>query len=263
MNTISILLTAVFGLMVGSFINVVIYLVPRRESIVLPSSHCPMCAHPLSARDNIPLVSYLILRGKCRFCGTPISKKYPLVEAVASLIAVTSLLKYGLTPAFPIAVFFLLVLLTVSVIDIEHRIIPNVIIVPAIGLGALLVPLYAFAGLKDAALIDKAYWLWPIVGFLIGGGLLLLLALAWPNGMGGGDIKLAAFMGLFLGRFVVVALFLGFLFGSIGGLTAIGFLGKSRKDLLPFGPYLAAGSLISLWVGLPLVQWYLRISGLG
>lgn len=260
---ILIIAAAAFGLIAGSFLNVVIYRVPRRESVVLPSSHCPACAHPLAAQDNIPLISYLFQKGKCRYCGARISKQYPLVEAVTALIFVTSLLKYGLTPAFFMAVFFLLVLLAVSVIDIEHQIIPNVIVLPAIAIAAIQIPLFALTKLDNISLVDRAYWLWPVVGFLIGGGLLFLLAIIWPNGMGGGDIKLAALMGLFLGRYVIVALFLGFFLGSVGGITAMSFFGKSRKDLIPFGPYLAGGSLIALYVGVPLVKWYLGISGFG
>jgi len=263
MNILLVAAVAAFGLIAGSFLNVVIYRVPRRESIVLPASHCPVCAHSLTAQDNIPVLSYLFLKGRCRYCGAGISKQYPLVEAVAALIFVTSLLKYGLTPAFFPAVFFLLVLLSVSVIDIEHLIIPNVIVLPAIAIAALQIPLFALTKLDNVSLMDQAYWLWPIVGFLIGGGLLFLLALIWPNGMGGGDIKLAALMGLFLGRYVIVALFLGFLLGSVGGITAMSLFGKSRKDLIPFGPYLAGGSLIALYAGAPLVSWYLNISGLG
>lgn len=263
MNILLVAVVAAFGLIAGSFLNVVIYRVPRRESVVLPSSHCPACERPLAAYDNIPLISYIVLKGKCRFCGALISAQYPLVEAVTSLFFVTSLLKYGLTPAFFLAVFFLLVLLSVSVIDIEHLIIPNVIVLPAIAVAAVQIPLFAFTKLDNVSLMDQAYWLWPVVGFLIGGGLLFLLAIVWPNGMGGGDIKLAALMGLFLGRYVIVALFLGFLFGSLGGITAMSFFGKSRKDLIPFGPYLALGSLIALYAGVPLVKWYLSISGLG
>lgn len=262
MDVVLIIAAAAFGLLIGSFLNVVIYRVPRGESIVLPASHCPACDHPLSGLDNIPLISYTFLGGRCRYCGARISKQYPLVEAVTGLIVVAGFLKYGLTPAGFIAAFFLLVLLTVSVIDIEYLIIPNVIVLPAIVIAALQIPLFAFTKLDNVSLMDQAYWLWPVVGFLIGGGSLFLLALAWPNGMGGGDIKLAALMGLFLGRYVIVALFLGFLFGSIGGITAMSFFGKSRKDLLPFGPYLALGSLIALFAGVPLVAWYLNISGL-
>lgn len=263
MNVVLIPAIAAYGLIIGSFLNVLIYRIPRRESVVFPSSHCPICDKPLAAYDNIPLVSYIALKGKCRFCKTPIPIKYPLVEAVTSLIFVASFLWYGFTPAFFLAIFFQSVLLSVSVIDLEHKIIPNVIILPAIIIAALQIPLFAFTKVDSVSLVDQAYWLWPIVGFFVGGGLLLLLAMVWPNGMGGGDIKLAALMGLFLGRYVGVALFLGFLFGSIGGLAAMGFFGKSRKDLIPFGPYLAAGSLVSLYAGVPLVKWYLGVSGLG
>lgn len=261
MNILLVVATAVFGLIFGSFLNVIIYRVPRRESVVLPSSHCPACDHQLAASDNIPVISYILLKGECRYCGVPISFKYPAVELITAFLALAALMKYGFTPAFFMAAFFLPVLLALSAIDIEYKIIPNVIVLPSIALGALLVPLYALVKADNISLVDQADWRWPIVGFLIGGGLLLLLALLWPNGMGGGDIKLAGFMGLFLGRYVVVALFLGFLLGSLGGLFAMFFLGKGRKDLIPFGPYLAAGSLLTIFVGAPLAHWYLTLSG--
>ncbi len=261
MDALLIILVVVFGLLVGSFLNVVIYRVPRRESIVLPASHCPKCEHELATRDNIPLVSYLLQRGKCRYCGDPISIQYPLVEAAASLIGVAAYLVYGLTLEFALAVSFLLILLTVSVIDIHHKIIPNVIVIPAIVIAAIVLLGLPLTDLATPALVGASGWLNPAIGFVIGGGLLFLLALLWPNGMGGGDIKLAALMGLFLGPYVIIALFLGFFLGSVGGVAAMGVLGKGRKDQIPFGPYLAAGAALTLYAGLPVAQWYLRISG--
>jgi leader peptidase (prepilin peptidase)/N-methyltransferase len=263
MDAVSVIIVFAFGLLIGSFLNVVIYRVPRRESIVLPASHCPHCDHPLAARDNIPLFSYLWQRGKCRYCSAPISIQYPLVEAAAALIGVIAWLSYGPTLNFALAVFFLLVLLTVSVIDLHHKIIPNVIVVPAIIIGAVALIGLPLAGIDGLSLLGGLGFFNPLIGFLIGGGLLFLLAVLWPNGMGGGDIKLAALMGLFLGPYVIIALFLGFLFGSVGGLAAMGLLGKGRKDQIPFGPYLAVGAALTLYAGVPLAQWYLQMAHLG
>ncbi len=250
-----------FGLLVGSFLNVVIYRVPRRESIVLPASHCPHCDHALAARDNIPLLSYLLQRGRCRYCLAPISVQYPLVEGATAAIGVIALLTYGLTLNFALAVFFLLILLTVSVIDIHHKIIPNVIIIPAIVIGAVGLLGMPLAGIDGLSLLGGTGILPPVIGFLVGGGLLFLLALLWPNGMGGGDIKLAALMGLFLGPYVIIALFLGFLLGSVGGITAMSLFGKGRKDQIPFGPYLAVSAAVTLYAGVPIARWYLGVSG--
>lgn len=263
MNAVVVTAVAALGLMVGSFLNVVIYRVPRRESIVLPSSHCPTCEHPLRATDNIPILSWLLLGGKCRYCGARISAQYPFIEAVTAIVFGVLYLGSGLTFAFVTSVFFFIILLTVSAIDIEYKIIPNVIILPALVLSVFFIPISEFANVGRMPFVDHSDWVLSAVGFLAGGGFLLLLALIRPDGMGGGDIKLAAFMGLFLGRYVVVALFIGFLLGSIGGLTAITFFKKSRKDLIPFGPYLAAGAVITWFLGVPLVNWYLSTAGLG
>ncbi len=263
MNLAVAVVATIFGLIIGSFLNVVIYRIPRRESIVLPASHCPACNHSLAIRDNIPVISFLLARGKCRYCGDRISIQYPLVEAVSAGIMLGVFLDLGLTPKFPVVAAFFLLLMTVSVIDIQHKIIPNVIIIPAIVLAVLLLPLQEITKTPLVPLIDQPNWIYSAAGFIIGGGFLFLLAILWPNGMGGGDIKLAAFMGLFLGRYIAVSLFMGFLLGSIAGLVSMTFLGKNRKDLIPFGPYLAIGAVVTLYFGVPLVKWYISISGLG
>ena len=248
---------ALIGLIIGSFVNVVVYRVPRRESVVLPASHCPVCEHPLSVWDNVPVFSYLLLRGRCRHCGTRISLKYPLVEIASSVVFVASYAAYGLSINFALNAFFLLTLLMVSVIDIEHKIIPNVIVVPAIAIGAVVLGSLSIVAGGEVALIDRGGFAGPAIGFLGGGGFLLLLAWLWPNGMGGGDIKLAALMGLFLGRYVVIAIFIGFFLGALGGVLAMSLLGMSRKDQIPFGPYLAVGAVLTLFIGVPLSSWYL------
>jgi leader peptidase (prepilin peptidase)/N-methyltransferase len=152
----------------------------------------------------------------------------------------------------------LLVLIAVSFIDIDYKIIPNKIIIPALVVFSLLVPLQYFSGVRLLNLLTNN-WYDPLIGFFIGGGFLFLLALIWPGGMGGGDIKLMAFVGLFLGSYTVVALFIGFLLGALGGVLAMLFLGKSRKDQIPFGPYLALGALFTLFFGQPLINWYFSL----
>jgi leader peptidase (prepilin peptidase) / N-methyltransferase len=265
MNIPLIVAVSAFGLLLGSFLNVVIYRVPRKLSVVLPASRCPACDHPLGVKENIPVISYLLQRGRCGHCNEGISPQYPVVEVAAAGLMVASLLTYGgLTAGFLAATVFLLILLTVSVIDIQWQIIPNVIILPAIALAAPVLLLFGLTGFGEASLMQSsAGWLSPVIGFLIGGGTLFALALLWPSGMGGGDVKLAALMGLFLGPYVIIALFTGFLFGSIGGLVSMGLFGKGRKDLIPFGPYLALGSLFTLYFGVRLSEWYLGLSGFG
>lgn len=246
----------IFGLAFGSFLNVVIYRLPRNESLIWPASHCPYCQHQLAPKDNIPLLSFLLLKGQCRYCQKPISWRYPLVELLTALLLVAAFLKFKLGFTFFTAAIFLLVLMAISFIDIDFKIIPNKIIIPSLIGFAFFIPVQYFTGLRLLNLLTS-HWYDPIVGFLLGGGFLFLLALLWPGGMGGGDIKLAAFMGLFLGGYTAVALFIGFLLGSLGGLGAMLFLGKSRKDQIPFGPYLALGSVLTLFFGPQLVNWYL------
>ncbi|KKK94028.1 hypothetical protein LCGC14_2686950, partial [marine sediment metagenome] len=184
MNAVVVTTVAILGLMVGSFLNVVIYRVPRRESIVLPASHCPACEHPLRPADNIPLISWLLLGGKCRYCGERISIQYPLIEAVTMIAVVISYLSYGLTFAFVTSVFFFLVLLTVSAIDIEYKIIPNVIILPALALSVFFLPISEFSNVGRMPFVDHPNWVFSAIGFLAGGGFLLLLAFIRPDGMG-------------------------------------------------------------------------------
>jgi leader peptidase (prepilin peptidase)/N-methyltransferase len=262
MKIFELLVAGIFGLAIGSFLNVIIYRLPKHQSIILPASHCPKCQHQLAIYDNIPVLSYLILAGRCRYCKQKISFLYPLIEISSSVIVVVSLYYFGLGIKFVATSFFLLVLLVISAIDLQHKIIPNLIILPAIATGIGLVLISQLWKVKALPLVDNSSLINSGSGFLIGGGLLLVVALARPGGMGGGDIKLAAFLGIFLGRYVLVGLFIGFLIGSIVGLIAIIAGTKSRKSLLSFGPYLALGAVITIIVGQPLVNWYLQISRL-
>ena len=246
----------VFGMVVGSFLNVCICRMPRDESIVSPPSHCPVCSYQIRWYDNIPLLSYLFLRGKCRGCGTHISLQYPLVELLNGLLTLLLFLRFGPTLAF--ATLFLLcsALVVITFIDIEHQIIPDEISLPGIVVGFIL-----------SFFIPGYTWLNSLLGILLGGGSLLLVAygyqwLTGKDGMGGGDIKLLAMMGAFLGwKSVLFIIFASSLIGSIVGVSIMLVQKKDSKQAIPFGPYLAFGAVLYIFYGKPLIRWYLGLSG--
>lgn len=256
---LALILTVIvaLGLATGSFLNVIIYRVPRKESIVWPGSHCPQCGEELSWYDNIPLISWLGLGGKCRYCGRPISWQYPLVELGTALLLVAAFLKFGVDLKFIFAALMLVILMAVAVVDLQRRIIPNRIILPSLMVAPLLAVIVGLVSRQVMPIAGPVGYWEIVIGFILGGGLLLIIALVRPGGMGGGDIKLAAFMGIFLGRYVLMALFIGFLLGSLAGIVSIAFFNKSRKDLLPFGPFLSLGALLTLFFGFELFQWYM------
>lgn len=245
----------VLGLIVGSFANVMIYRLPREESIVLPSSRCPRCGTPIKPWDNIPLVSYLILLGKCRACGEPISLKYPTVEAINGLLYVMTVYRFGLTQATFFYFAFVTALVVITFIDLEQQIIPDEITLPGLALGVLAGWLIlpdpfmrtALMGIKNV-----------LIGSATGFGLYYLIAAASRGGMGGGDIKMMAMVGAILGwKGVLLTTFVGSLAGSVAGLYIIVFKGGGRKSKVPFGPFLTMGALISLYYGQELASWYL------
>jgi leader peptidase (prepilin peptidase)/N-methyltransferase len=234
--------------LLGSFLNVCISRLPRGESVVLPASHCPNCKAPIRACDNIPLVSFVLLRGRCRACRHPISWRYPSVEALA--IAIGVLVVWQVGPTWQgLRVFLLgLALVAVTFIDLEHLLIPDRITLPGIVVG-LLTALY-----PTPAAIGSA-----IGGCLLAGGLFYLVALASRGGLGGGDVKLAAMIGAFLGwRLALVAVFLAVLGGGIVGIGLLVAGLKGRKDAVPFGPFLALGGFVAALWGGPVLGWYLR-----
>ena len=231
----------------GSFLNVCISRLPRGESIVLPASHCPGCRTPIEHYDNIPVVSFLLLGGKCRACRAPISWRYPLVETLT--MAVAALILWRLGPTWDGARVFILGLLLIAVtfIDVEWLLIPDRITLPGIvvGLASQLYP-------SPRNVLSGAG------ACLLAGALFYLVALASRGGMGGGDVKLAAMIGAFLGwPLVVVAIFLGVLDGGLVGLLLLGLGLKGRKDPVPFGPFLALGGLVTAVWGRGLLDWYL------
>ncbi len=240
-----------FGAIVGSFLNVCIHRLPRGESVVTPSSRCPGCGTPIRAWDNIPLLSFLILRGHCRDCGQPISGRYPLVEGLTGLLFVLSVARFGPTVQAASSLLLVSALVIIAFVDLDHQIIPNVITLPGIPLGLL-------AGLIDGGplILDR------ILGALTGAGFLYLVllyggALYGQDAMGEGDLNLMALVGAFLGwKGVIITLLVGCLSGSLVGMTLIALRRLGRRQHIPFGPFLALGALVSLFWGDALIAWY-------
>jgi leader peptidase (prepilin peptidase) / N-methyltransferase len=252
-------LAGMLGLAVGSFANVVIHRVPRRESVVSPGSRCPSCGAPIAWRDNIPLFGWLLLRGRCRSCRASIPVRYPLVELGMGLLwflVALRLASADLGWAIPAYLVLAFVCLVLAVIDASTRLLPNRITYPAFPavLGLLLV---ASVGLGDLGRLGRG-----LAAAVALGGFFLLLALISPGGMGLGDVKLAPTLGLALGWLswgtVAVGVFAGFLLGGLAGLAGILVLGLSRKSLLPFGPWLVTGALLGVLAGGEVAAWYAR-----
>jgi leader peptidase (prepilin peptidase) / N-methyltransferase len=235
----------IFGLAVGSFSNVCIHRLPLKESVVFPGSHCPACSSAVRPTDNIPVLSYIFLAGKCRDCGIRISPIYPIIETVTAVLLLAGFFRFGLSLDFLIYVVVAPTLVIITAIDIEHQIIPDVITLPGIVLGLL-------AGTFTIGYVDS------LLGFFVGGGLFYALAVLSNGGMGGGDIKYIAAAGALLGwQKVLLVIFIGAFLGSLVGVFQIVVQKKSRKSLIPFGPFLAAGTLVTLFYGNTLIRLYL------
>ena len=235
------------GLAVGSFLNVVAARLPLRQSVVRPPSACMACSTPIAWHDNLPLVSYALLRGRCRSCAARIALRYPLVEAATALLAVASALAFGLTADALVAAFFCCALVAVSATDLEHRIVPNRIVLPA---AALVLA-------ANTALHPSPEWAIAAAGAC---GFLLLAAIAYPAGMGMGDVKLALLMGAALGRTVPVALMGGMVAALVPSAVLFARHGQAaRKMGLPLAPFLALGSVVALFAGKPLLDAYLSL----
>ncbi len=242
----------VLGAVFGSFLNVVVHRLPRHESVVRPASRCPKCGVSVKPYDNIPIISWLLLRGHCRSCGEPISPRYPAVEALTAALCVGAVLVHDSAASIALSLGLILIVIPAALIDLEHRIIPNRLTllgaIVAIVLGTALDP----SG-EPARLIAGA----------AAGGFLLIAALAYPGGMGMGDVKLAGVMGLFLGAAVapaiLIALFAGVLVGAViiarKGAAATDWKSAS-KTAVPFGPFLAFGAIVAVFAGQPIVQAY-------
>jgi leader peptidase (prepilin peptidase)/N-methyltransferase len=241
-------LAGIFGAIAGSFLNVVAYRLPRHESLLFPGSRCPQCETPIKPYDNVPVLGWLWLRGRCRACGAEISWRYPLVEALTGLLCAAVVVRFGADEDVWLGLAFVLLLVPVTLIDLDFRIIPNVLM--AIG---------AFVALVLVALTRSDHLAQHLTAAAAAGGFFLIAALAYPAGMGMGDVKLAGVMGLFLGRAVGPAIFAALIGGTVVGAIIIARMGarEGRKHGIPFGPWLALGGLVGLFAGEDLVDWYL------
>ena len=242
----------ILGLIVGSFSNVCIYRIPRNESIIYPASHCPKCRSKIKPVDNIPLLSFILLKGRCRNCKSKISIQYPIVELLTGLIYLIIYLTYGLSIQSLIYIILSSALIIIAFIDLNEQIIPDVISLPGIVIGFILSFFVPYISFINSSL-----------GVVVGGGIILVIGLAGSvifkkEAMGGGDVKLAAMIGAFLGwRYIIISLFLGFFLGALAGIVLILSKIKNREDVVPFGPFIVLGSFITLLWGDKIISWYL------
>ena len=249
---INVILIFILGLIVGSFSNVCIYRIPKNESIVYPASHCPKCRSKIKPVDNIPLLSFILLKGRCRNCKSKISIQYPIVELVTGLIYLIIYLIYGLSIQTLVYIILSSALIIIAFIDLNEEIVPDVISLPGIVIGFILSFFVPYISFINSAL-----------GVFVGGGIILIIGMAGSvifkkEAMGGGDVKLAAMIGAFLGwRYIVISLFLGFFVGALAGIILILSKIKNREDAIPFGPFIVLGSFITLFWGEKIIYWYL------
>ncbi len=250
-DTIVTIAFAAFGLCIGSFLNVVIHRLPRGASVVTPPSRCPGCSYQLRWSDNVPVLSWLFLRGRCRKCRAPISIRYPIVEILTMLMFLLHVWVFGWSALMVVRVAFATALIALFAIDLEHHLLPNAITLPGIVVG-LIVSLVLPPGIVDS-----------ILGMLLGGGVLWAIGEAYyrysgQEGMGGGDVKMLAMIGAFLGwKLVLVTLVLSSIAGSLIGMLVIAIKRGGMKHALPYGTFLALGALVASLVGDRIIAWYL------
>jgi leader peptidase (prepilin peptidase) / N-methyltransferase len=239
----------VLGAIVGSFLNVVAYRLPRHESLLGPASHCPSCGTPVKPYDNIPILSFLLLRGRCRSCAATISPRYPLVEALTAALCAGAVIANSSAADIALSVALILIVVPAALIDLEYRIIPNSLT----ALGAVLAVAIGLA-------LDPSGEPQRLIAGAAAGGFLLLAALAYPGGMGMGDVKLAGVLGLFLGSAVVPAILIALLAGVLvgGAIVARRGVSEGRKTAVPFGPFLAFGAVVATFVGQDIVNTYVH-----
>ena len=244
-----------FGLAVGSFLNVCIYRIPLRKSIVSPPSSCPKCGAAIRFYDNIPILSYVVLLGRCRHCRAPISPKYPLVELITGLLSAALFIRLGLSPSYFCLFLFTAALIAIAFIDLQHKIIPDVISLPGI-LAGLVFSFFPSAGLAP---LDA------LIGVVGGGGFLFLVGTAFEKvtgreGMGGGDVKLLAMIGAWMGwKALPFIILLSALSGAVIGGVSLAASGQGVRSRIPFGPFLALGALVFLFFGEDIVLWFYRL----
>lgn len=247
MGAAAIVIAGLAGLLIGSFLNVVAHRLPRGESLVSPGSHCPGCGSPVKPYDNIPVLSWLALRGRCRSCDEPISPQYPLVELATGLLWASVVAARDDAPSIALGLILVTALVPIVVIDLERRLIPNAITLPA-----------AVAAVAAGLALDIDYLPEQLIAGAGAAGFFLLAAMAYPRGMGMGDVKLAGVIGLCLGKAVVPALMIALLAGVVVGGLIIARIGAraGRKAAVPFGPFLALGAAVALFAGDAMVDWY-------
>ena len=244
------LVAGLFGFVVGSFLNVVIHRVPLRQSIVWPSSRCPSCGERIKSLDNLPVLSYLLLRGRCRNCKARISPRYPLVEALTGLLFALAAYEFGLSLELLWALVLISVLVALAGTDLEHRLLPNVIVGPAAVVG------FGLSVARDPG----GWWVYLVSAVAVAAGL-FTLALAYPGGMGMGDVKMGGMLGAFLGPYAALTVFVGALVGAVVGGVLMATGAIQRRSALPFGVFLALAGVLTLFLGQEVWGWYLRLIG--
>ncbi len=254
----------ILGLAVGSFVNVLIYRIPLKKSFVLPSSACASCGSKLSALELIPILSYLFQRGKCKHCGEKISLRYPLIELLTAVVFVALLHKYGISVPFFAFAFLMIILIVVFFIDIDHKIIPNGLVIVGLA-GGILLFVYNCLSPMPEIYGDNKWWT-PLAGLLPGSGFLLLVAILGSllyktdDAMGMGDVKLMAPIGMFFGwKLCLVALFVSVVLGGVVSLMLMVFRIKKRKDTVAFGPFIVIGALVTILYGWDMANWFMGI----
>ena len=245
---IAVFAAAIGGLLVGSFLNVVAHRLPRGESLLRPRSRCPECGTQLRAIDNVPVISWLALRGRCHHCGASISARYPIVELVTGALYIAVVVSQDDAVRIVLGLLLVTALVPITLIDLELRIIPNLVTGPA-----------ALAAVVAIAALDTDFLPEALIAGAAGGGFFLVAAILYPRGMGMGDVKLAGMLGLYLGRAVAPAIFIALIAGVVVGAAVIARKGakEGRKTAVPFGPFLALGGVIAFFAGADLVDAYL------
>jgi leader peptidase (prepilin peptidase) / N-methyltransferase len=244
-----VFVSGLLGLIAGSFLNVVIHRVPLRQSVVWPASRCPACGAPIEPWDNVPVLSYLLLRGRCRSCKARISPRYPLVEALTGVLFAGAAYEFGLGLNLVSALVLIMALIALAGTDLEHRLLPNAIVGPAVLVG------FALSVLES----PERWWVYVVSALAVAGGL-FALALAYPGGMGMGDVKMGGMLGVFLGPYAALAVFFGALCGALTGGLLMAAGKMQRRSALPFGVFMALGGIVTLFVGPELWGLYLSFT---
>jgi leader peptidase (prepilin peptidase)/N-methyltransferase len=243
----TLVIPGLFGALIGSFLNVVALRLPQGQSLIRPPSHCPSCSSPVRSWHNVPIVGWLALRGRCHDCGTSISARYPLVEALTACLYIAVVVDKGFDSDAVLPLMLVTILVPIALTDIDHRIIPNAITGPA-----------AIAGLTVALLLDTSSVPERLIAATAAGGFFLIVALIVPGGMGMGDVKLVGVLGIYLGLSVVPAIFIALIVGSVAGVVVMAQRGvhAGRKSTIPFGPFLVLGGLVAIFAGPAIIDLY-------